>query len=96
MAAAVDGSEGDDVERARVIVGRAANPSAADELAVDEPLAAKYHLRLGDHVDLVSYTPAQFRAIATAQGKGPQPVPAGPRVRLAHCRDPAATTRSRR
>ena len=96
MAAAVDGSEGDDVERARVIEGRAANPSAADELAVDEPLAAKYHLRLGDHVDLVSYTPAQFRAIATAQGKGP---PAGSERSAraaAHCRDPAATTRSRR
>ncbi len=81
IAAAVDGAEGNEVERPRVVSGRAANPLAADELAVDEPLAAKYHLRIGGHLDLASYTPAEFRVAATGRG-GPPPRPTGPAVRL--------------
>jgi putative ABC transport system permease protein len=71
--------EGSRVERARVVAGRAANPSAPDELDVDEPLAAQYHLAVGGHIDLESYTPATFKA---AIASGGQPPPDGPRVRL--------------
>jgi ABC-type antimicrobial peptide transport system permease subunit len=80
IAAAVDGVEGNSVERARVVAGRAANPSAIDELDVDEPLAAQAHLRVGSHLDLESFTPAQFKAAAASNGQ--LPPPAGPRLRL--------------
>jgi ABC-type antimicrobial peptide transport system permease subunit len=80
IAAPIDSAEGNVIERARVVAGRAANPSNLGELDVDEPLAAQDHLRVGTHLALESLTPAQFKAAAASHG--PLPAPAGPRVRL--------------
>jgi ABC-type lipoprotein release transport system permease subunit len=80
IGAPIDARFGSDVDRARVIAGRAANPRAADEVTIGEHLAAQLHLHVGDHLDAVSYTPAQAaRALATGD---PGPKPLGPALRL--------------
>jgi len=67
------------VDRARVMAGRAANPTAVDEVAIDESVAAQIHRGIGDHLDVVSYSPKQVAAAL----RGANPAgPAGPRVRL--------------
>ena len=68
------------VDRPRVLAGRVANPNVADELAIDESIAAQLHLRVGGHLDVSSYSPKQV-AIVIRGGRNPGP-PAGPRVRL--------------
>lgn len=88
IAGAVDRRFGTVVDRPRVVAGRAANPSAADEVAVGEALAAQLHLRVGDHLEGESYTPEQVTGFLTGTftggptGPGGQPVGAGPRFRL--------------
>jgi len=67
------------VDRARVIAGRAANPAAVDEVAIDESVAAQIHGRVGGHLDVSSYTPKQIAIALRGGNLGP---PAGPRVRL--------------
>jgi hypothetical protein len=75
LAAAVDGALGRDVDRGRVLAGREPNPEAPDEIAISESAARLLHRGVGDHLDLVSYTPQQVVA-------GPPPRPEGPKVRL--------------
>src|SRR5207253_3968977 len=58
-AATVDGRLGTVVDRARLVSGRLANPSAPDEIMIGEGLAAQQHLGVGDHLDADSMTPAQ-------------------------------------
>ncbi len=77
---AVDTKFGTTVDRARIIAGRAASPSAVDELTIGEKLSANLHLRPGDHLDGVSYTPAQAKAAFA--GAGYDAPPAGPRLRF--------------
>ena len=48
----------------RVVAGRAANPSAVDEITIGEGLAAKLHLGVGGHLDAVSYSVAQASALS--------------------------------
>ena len=67
------------VDRARVIAGRAANPAAVDEVAIDESVAAQIHLGIGDHLDISSYSPKQIAAALRGGNPGGA---AGPRVRL--------------
>jgi ABC-type antimicrobial peptide transport system permease subunit len=67
------------VDRARVIAGRAANPAAVDEVAIDESVAAQTHLGIGDHLDVASYAPRQMAVALRGGDPGP---PAGPRVSL--------------
>ncbi len=67
------------VDRARVIAGRVANPAAVDEVAIDESVAAQVHRRIGDYLDVTSYTPKQITALLHGGNPGQ---PAGPRVRL--------------
>ncbi|HTD50970.1 MAG TPA: FtsX-like permease family protein, partial [Acidimicrobiia bacterium] len=67
------------VDRARVMAGRAANPTAVDEVAIDESVAAQIHRGIGDHLDISSYSPKQ---IAVALQGGNPGGAAGPRVRL--------------
>ena len=55
-AAAVDGRMGSIVDRSRLISGRRADPSAADEVVLDEPIAADLHLRIGSVLRLQSYS----------------------------------------
>ena len=68
------------VDRPRVLTGRVADPKVVDELAIDESIAARLHLRLGGHLDVSSYSPKQV-AIAISGSGDPGP-PAGPPVRL--------------
>ena len=78
--AAVDTKLGTVVDRARIVTGRAADPSAADEITIGESLASQLHRGVGDHLAAVSYTPAQVAAlVAGATDPGP---PTGPRLRL--------------
>ncbi len=67
------------VDRPRLVAGRMANPAAADEVDVDEPLAHDAHLRIGDTLTLHSWTPAQVtRMMATNAFERPR----GRRIRL--------------
>jgi ABC-type lipoprotein release transport system permease subunit len=79
VAATVDATFGSLVDRARVIAGRNADPSAVDETTIGEGLAALLHVGVGGHLDAASYTPAQ---VAIGQSGGEPGTPAGPRLRL--------------
>jgi hypothetical protein len=70
---------GTDVDRARVIAGRVANPASVNEVAIDESVVAQIHRGLGQDLDLASYTPVQMAALMNNQKIG---APAGPRVQL--------------
>jgi ABC-type lipoprotein release transport system permease subunit len=63
IGAAVDDQFGVVVDRDRIVAGRAPDPSIADEIAIGESLAAELHLGVGDHLDIVSFTPDQITAI---------------------------------
>jgi ABC-type lipoprotein release transport system permease subunit len=78
-AAAVDANFGTVVDRARVIAGRAVNPSAVDEITIGESLAAKLHLGVGGSLAARSYSSAQVAAYADGMLLGP---PMGPRLRF--------------
>jgi FtsX-like permease family len=78
--AAVDSTLGGEVDRPRIIAGRAANPRAADEVTIGETLAAQLHLGVGDHLDAASFTPAQVAGFY--QGIGNFHTYLGPHVRL--------------
>jgi ABC-type lipoprotein release transport system permease subunit len=67
------------VDRARVISGRAANPAAVDEVAIDESVAAQIHLGIGEHLEISSYSPKQMTAALRGGNPGG---PGGPRVSL--------------
>ena len=54
---AVDTRFGRIVDRARVLRGRHADPSAPLEIEIGENLAAELGLDLGDHLEFVSFTP---------------------------------------
>lgn len=79
IATQVDDVMGSTVDRPRVIVGRRADPSAAEEVAISEILAVQLHLRLGSTLSPDTYTPKQ-KEIAFSGGR-PGP-PAGPKVHL--------------
>jgi hypothetical protein len=78
-AASVDGRIGVEVDRARVVAGRAANPDAPDEIMIGEGLAAQLHLGLGDQLVADTLSPAQFQFILQNRDPGPA---AGPLLRL--------------
>jgi hypothetical protein len=81
IATAVDTRFGTVVDRPRVVRGRTADPTAVDEVTIGEALAAQLHLRVGDHLDGVSYTPEQV-AMFLSGGFSGQATPAGPNFRL--------------
>jgi ABC-type lipoprotein release transport system permease subunit len=80
IAAAVDTRFGRVVDRARVVAGRAADPTAVDEVNIGEALAAQLHLGVGDHLDAESYSSEQVAAFLSGgyAGQGPE----GPRFQL--------------
>jgi hypothetical protein len=80
FAVAVDTKLGTVVDRARVVAGRAADPSAADEITIGESFAAQTHLGVGGHLDAMSYTPAQAETVLTG-GAFPRTAD-GPHLRL--------------
>ena len=79
IAAPLDAKMGTVVDRSRLVAGRWADPSAAEEIVVGESLADRMHLRVGSSLPFGSYTQAQIdRAFA---GGNPGD-PAGPNVRF--------------
>ncbi|MDQ1431706.1 MAG: putative transport system permease protein, partial [Actinomycetota bacterium] len=81
IASAVDNRFGTVVDRARLVAGRAADPTVADEATIGEALAAQLHLRVGDHLDGRSYSPEQV-AMFMAGDTTTSNEPMGPRFRL--------------
>lgn len=75
---AIDNSIFHDVDRLRIVQGRSVRPGAADEVVIGEPLARSSGLRVGQVLNLRTFTQAQIRSLI----RGESPVPAGPRVRL--------------
>ena len=76
----IDSQFGTVVDRDRVIAGRAANPSAINEVTIGEALSTRLHLGIGGHLDIESYTPGQVASLirgATDVGQF-----TGPRLRL--------------
>ena len=76
----VDAVFGTDVDRDRLVAGRAPDPRVADEVTVGEGFAARLGLRVGDRFTARSFTPEQIaRTLGGANDVGPQ---AGPTLRL--------------
>jgi hypothetical protein len=80
IASAFDTRFGTVVDRPRIVAGRAADPAAADEVAIGEALAAQLHLRVGDHLDGRGYTPEQVQRFLCACGFPAGAVSSGPPV----------------
>jgi hypothetical protein len=76
VAAAIDPAMGRSVDRVRLLAGRVADPTVAEQIDIGESLAAQLHVWVGSTLDTQSFNPAQFRS-----GQDPGQ-PAGPRVRL--------------
>jgi ABC-type lipoprotein release transport system permease subunit len=76
IAGQVDGRFGHEVDRARVIEGRLADQTKADELTIGESLAKQLHLGVGDKLTFQSYSPADIEEarannVATPEPHGP-------------------------
>lgn len=69
------------VDRPRVLSGRAASPTAADEVTIGESLAAQLHLGAGDSLHGRAYTPHEIETCLTT-GCSQATTPQGPRFRL--------------
>jgi hypothetical protein len=63
IGAVVDRSFGVVMDRDRIVAGRSADPSVADEITIGEGFAAQLRLRVGGHLDVESYSPGQVSAI---------------------------------
>ena len=79
IGAPINGTMDNAVDRPRLISGRLENPGVADQIDIGESLAHLAHLRIGDTLDLESWTPAQITRIFST---GQFVKPAGPRPRL--------------
>jgi ABC-type lipoprotein release transport system permease subunit len=80
IVAQVDRRFGRDVDRARVIEGRLADPGRVHEVTIGEALAQQLHVHVGDRLHFRSYSPADILA-ARADDAGPVS-PHGPDVFL--------------
>src|SRR4051794_37440652 len=67
IAAPVDGTFGEVVDRGRLMKGRWPDAVAAEEVTIGEGLARRLHVTVGSDLETFSYTPAQIR-VAYAQG----------------------------
>ena len=75
-----DATLGTVIDRARVVMGRPANPDAPDEVDAGEGLASLLHLRVGSTISFNSWTVAQVRKILS--GASGFAAPAGPPIVL--------------
>lgn len=71
---------GSTVDRDRIVDGRAPDPAAVDEITLGEGFADRLRVHAGDHLDSLSFSPAQIAA--NQAGEADVGVPAGPRLRL--------------
>jgi hypothetical protein len=72
----VDDSDATEINRPRLLEGRAPDPAHADEIAIVETYARESGLRVGDRAEFESFAPAQLEPLFTTGDAGP---PAGPR-----------------
>jgi FtsX-like permease family len=77
LAAPLDGKMGHVVDRARLVAGRTADPSRAQEITVGESLADRLHLKVGSVLRFSTYTQPQ---IDRAFSNGNPGSAAGPHV----------------
>jgi hypothetical protein len=77
----LDGSMFRDVNRLRIVDGRAPRPDVAEEVVVPEPLARQAHIRTGDVVPVQGFSPEQIGTIVSGSNE-PLPKPDGPQVQL--------------
>ena len=75
MAVALPVMAGDDPSDLGIVEGRLYDERRADELVVNEAMRDRLHADIGDHLSLVSLTPAQWEAVGAG---GDFPPPAGP------------------
>jgi hypothetical protein len=78
-AAAVDRAMGSVIDRPRVIAGRLADPTVANEINIGENLAARLHLWVDGILRAPSYSPAQVAQMFSGRNPGR---PTGPSLRL--------------
>jgi hypothetical protein len=78
----LDGSMFHDVNRLRIVDGRAPRPDVPEEVLVPEPLARQTRLRVGDTLPVQGFTPAQVSSLASDTSDSDLPKPAGPKARL--------------
>jgi hypothetical protein len=78
VAGQVDDTFGTEVDRARVVEGRAADPAAPLELNIGESFAEAHHLRVGDRARFASYS-LEDVALSRANNAA-VPHPTGPAV----------------
>jgi hypothetical protein len=75
-----DAAYGTTIDRARLVRGRAVDPTVPDEVALGESLAAQLHVDVGGVIRARAYTPDQIAAILGGAGDVGEPV--GPPVAL--------------
>jgi ABC-type lipoprotein release transport system permease subunit len=75
----LDEQAGRDVDRPRMLEGRAPDPDRPDEAVIVRDYAREAHLQVGDRVEFDSYAPDQLEPLFTTGDAGP---PAGPQVTL--------------
>jgi len=80
-AAPLDRRFGTSLYRPRIVEGRAADPGSADEIVINEPIAASRGLGVGDTLALQSFSPAQVDALRSGASTE-FPKPAGPDLAL--------------
>lgn len=72
------------VNRLRIVAGRDLDPSAPDEVVIDEELARQRGLRVSSTLRMAAYTPDQFGVIQAGETSGAGwPAPKGPTIALA-------------
>ncbi len=79
IGAPVDGEMNNAVDRPRLISGRLADPNDADELDIGESIANLAHLKIGDTLNLKSWSQAQVDRVFTTGKFEP---PSGPAPQL--------------
>jgi hypothetical protein len=77
---AVDDSLFRDVDRLRIVAGRAPRPEVPEEVVIPEPLASDEHLRPGDTIVTRSFSPPQLADIPNDATE--LPAPKGPKAEL--------------
>lgn len=75
----LDGSLFRDIDRIRIVEGRAPRPDVPEEVVVPEPLARQAGLRVGDRLPVQGYTPEQ---VGNLESNEQPPPPEGPKATL--------------
>ncbi len=78
-AAALDDRFGRDIDRARIVDGRAPRSDEPDEVGIGEVLAKRLHIRAGSQLQFETFSAQQLEQVIAGSDPGP---PKGPKVQL--------------